>query len=299
MTATVPYANLVNASILTNRYLLRRSGTLWAPPCTNGGTPTLVDAPRLMSGAGFGGGFAGIEPSGRPFALGMDLAAAGCATTLGQFGKVVGDPLGAAWIGVDGGLAVHRDGQHMRFHGAPGPDEAVLDVAMGLASGIVLRADGSTLFMHCRASGRPAVDDEPIRDLAARVPRAIAVAGNGACVAVVDPDGRPHFAGPMARGLASSVPDDLPPLASIALSDSARAAGLDADGRIHDWGVDAAGHAGLPADMQEARFVGLCLGRSWISAIDRDGIAHGFGPGMAPWAGVDMLGELLAIAIGS
>lgn len=299
MSAAVPYVLLANAAVLTGRHLLRRSGSLWTPPCCDGGSPVAVDAPRLMAGAGFGDGFAGVDSAGRPFAMGMDLGASGFAGSARQFGKVVGDPLGAAWIGFDGGLAVHRGDHHLRLHGSPGPDEPVWDVAMELASGIALMEDGWTRFMHCRASERVEAADEPMQDLATRVPRATAVAGNGACVAVVDLDGRPHFAGSMARGLASSVPDDLPPLASIALSDSARAAGLDAEGRIHDWGLDAVGRAGLPDDMREAGFSGLCVGRDWISAVDRQGMAHGFGRGMRRWAGVDMLGELLAMSTGS
>lgn len=299
MSVPIPYAHLGNAAVLTDRHLLRRSGTLWAPPRAGGGAPVLIEAPRLMAGATFGDdGFAGVDFAGRPFAVGMDLASSGFVGAVGQCCAVAGDPLGAVWIRADGGIGVHRGCNHMRFHGAPDRGEQVLDVAMELASGLVLMHNLEVRFMHCRASPVVHAADEPVRDLALRVPEAVAVAGNGACVAVVDRDGRPHFAGSMARGFASQVPVNLPPLTSIALSSNVRAAGLDAEGRILDWGEEAVGREALPEAMREPGFGCVCVGPDWIAAVDRTGWAHGFGRGMAAWAGVDVLAELLALSAG-
>ena len=111
--------------------------------------------------------------------------------------------------------------------------------------------------------------------------------------AILDEDGRPRFLGVGADLLAASTPTHLPPLAQITLGGGTRAAALDTDGRVYDWGQGSVGRGAMPEPLQAPGFRKVLIGHDWLSAIDSHGTALGFGPGMRDWQRIDPLAELL------
>jgi hypothetical protein len=285
----VQFANAIG---LTDQAALFADGSLVRPPLLGNVAPRCLRGESFIAFDSGRRGIDAITASGAPITRCRRHYSAAPNAIGRSWSRVTSYPGASAWIDDAGCVEVHSPGLCvLRSSFAAG--ERAIETAM-LGGTVAVRLDDGQFRVLQIGPARPAC---PIAHFQAAHPSVRAVAGNAWSIGLVDAGGRPHFFG-IDCALLSKVPAGLPPLASIAIAPCLRAAALDDDGRIHDWGPAAVGRTQLPAELSGPDFVSVRVGIDWIAAVDRCNRAIGFGHGMAAWDRIDPLEQMLLAARG-